>query len=163
VKPALIIQCGESKRDGVHLVRDLYTGPLWSTYRARCRDAGIEGVHPTLDVFVLSGQFGLRRETDALPWYQHRLVLGEVPALSATVRDQVHRFYPDLASRSVHFVGSALYRSVLTGAGLSVRDVAPAGADLLGMRKALSAFLRQCAPRPVLDLDSILARVKRAR
>ena len=63
----------------------------------------------------------------------------------------------------VYFVGSRLYRSVLTEAGLDVSDVAPQGADLLGMRRALSTFLRQHSPRPVLDLDSILARVKRGR
>ena len=106
MKLALVIQCGASKREGAHPVWDLYTGPFWSTYRARRREAegSIEGAHPDFDVFVLSAQFGLRHELDVLPWYECRLTKDQVTELASAVSDQVSRLYPRLSRRPVWFL-----------------------------------------------------------
>lgn len=159
MKPVLVIQCGGAKREGSHPVWNLYTGSFWSTYRARRRETEgiIEGSHPRLDVYVLSAQFGLRKETDELPWYNCRLTDDRVETLAGEIRNQLRGGCRQLANRSIHFVGSKLYGLALERAGLRVVNVAPAGADMLGMRKALSIFLKQ---HRGLDLDALIASVQ---
>jgi len=137
MRPILVIQCGNKKRKGVHRVRDLYLGPFWSTFRARDREAPVE-----LDVFVLSAGHGLKHVDERLASYDCKLTPERVPVVGAMVCDQVGSQYPRLRGRPVHFVGNSLYREALEGGGLDVRPIFKPGDGLLGMRSALTDFLR---------------------
>ena len=174
-KPVLIIQCGAKKLAHKALVRDLYLGPFWSTYRARRKEQdGMMGDHSELAVFVLSAKHGLVAEGDEIEPYDMRIVpagffgrrsrdgCALVPAdtLSDTIRDQAAGL--GLARRDVFFVGGKDYAEALDLAGVEFESLSDGG--LLAKRSALNRFLTDnpssMVPESGDALGMALARVR---
>jgi hypothetical protein len=159
-RAVLVIQCGGQKVSCPAAVRDLYLGPLWSSYRLA---AGAGPRHPSLDVYVLSAEFGLRRESERAAPYDRVLVpdtfrgtkKGGTPVrrlsdLVALLRLQAYAF----VGRPVHFAGGALYARALSEAGLDVRPLTAPGAGIGDIRSAVGRFAQR------LDLDALIARTR---
>lgn len=161
-KPVLIIQCGDAKLPRPAPVNELYTGPFWSTYRARRRESptGMQGVHPELDVYVLSAEHGLVSELAVLEPYNSIIVPGpqadylklyRKPKVSADTREVsadvlARRIAAQaqglgLYGREVYFVGGLPYGEALQLAGVRYRSLSDGG--MLSKRKALSEFLKE--------------------
>jgi len=161
VKPVLVIQCGGLKRLGTHAVRDLYLGPLWSTFRK----AAPEGPHPALDVYVLSAEHGLLSEMDLCPAYDRVLVSDSYRSSEkgGTPVRRIAELVPVLAVQRkalglhrVHAVGGKTYLEALRRAGFAV-DPVSTGAGIGYIRSDLGRFLE--AHRMSL-ISTLLARAR---
>ncbi len=155
----LFVACSETKRGGIHPAIEKYDGPLWRTIRAA--DAR-RGTPRRFAIVAVSAQHGLvpegqrladydcylrpdgpiavssfnRHLTAALSEYARNCSVG-VSALGLELRQQTATYRRGNPELIVDFVGGRLYAEALTIAGFRVRPLAPAGAGLLAMRKAL--------------------------
>jgi len=145
----LVIQCGGTKRPGVHPVGELYLGPFWSTYRAARDRRG--GTLP-FPVYVLSAKYGLASVTERVEDYD--AVLSERP--KATNEVAVEAILPLLQRQKgqvgpeVDVVGAKLYREALQRAGFVVHPLSTG--DLLAMRAALKTYLTERDSGPLSSL-----------
>lgn len=165
----LVIQCGDQKVATTQAVPvwSLYTGPLWSSYRKIRKEREgreVSGPHPTLDVYVLSAEYGLLHESARCPLYDRILVpdsyrrqtkrgapVRRVGEIVDKVRDQARR----RGLTEVYVVAGVPYPELLERAGLVVHNLDPRGIGF--KRNTLGRFLKQA---PLLDLDALLAEIE---
>jgi len=160
---ALVLPCGGRKKatSVPVMARDLYIGPLWSTYRKYAVYEGAENAF--FDVFVLSAEHGLLPETALILPYDRVMVRdghrgaasGSTPVrrvgeIVERVRAQVERHH--LRKRPVVFIGEGdgPYRAVLRLAGVSPIDLESRGRGIGDYRSDLRALLEGAA-EAVLD------------
>ncbi len=132
-RPILIIACSEKKNQAppgdVLLGHEIYKGRAWQVYRAwRGALAGPDGplgrrdfVWP-VEVWAMSGKFGLVPELAAIPDYNQRVPTDD-PAYRSLLASQVTRLRPSWAGRPIVFVGSKVYAKELRHAKLQFEQL----------------------------------------
>ena len=160
-REALILPCGGKKREEVYPtaifpVSELYTGSLWTTYRNNA-DLDADGRNTSLDVFVLSAEYGLLPEDRSICSYDRVLVsdsYGKSTKDGTPVR-RVSKLVPLVSQQAQHYrlggyetvwyEGSRQgnpYYDLLTRAGIRFRVLPGKGRGIGYYLGNLKRFLR---------------------
>ena len=139
--PVLVIACGDKKIGGrgPHRVRDIYKGPLWSSYRKWRRDHGYgDDEDLPIPVYVLSAKHLLMPDSERIPHYDKKLTASELPRYIPALRQSLRKH--GVEGRDIVYAGPRpLYLEALEATGSNVTRLSGKGWG--GMRKELKAWL----------------------
>ena len=148
-RPVLVIACGNRKqpsRSQGYPVRQIYLGPLWTTYRKWLDDHGLHDKNP-VDVWVISAKHGLIPENQVIPVYNTLLTKASEPAFVQKLKRQLQASSRvRLREGPVTYAGpfsrsSPPYLSAMEKVGMDVTAIRGAGYGY--MRQNLRSWLDQ--------------------